>query len=181
MSSVPDHLYFNFEQFADNVFRFALSLTGDRHWAEDLTQDCFLKAHRNRNQLKDQNSAKAWLFQITANLWKDELKRKQIPVNDSKGVELPCKQAPPIDRQVEQENFQRIVDLMQDLPSQQRTVLFLSAVEQFSNSEIANLLGKTENTIKANLSIARKKMREKIIAAGIVKSEVAGQELPNRK
>ena len=43
-----------------------------------------------------------------------------------------------------------------------------SAVEQFSNSEIAKLLKRNESTNKANLSIARKKMRQQIVAIGIV-------------
>ena len=150
------------EQHIDAVFRFALSLSRDRHLAEDLTQECFLKAQLRVSQLQKKSDAKGWLFQILVNLWKDHLKKK-LRAKPWSGDLNPISKELPADRvQVQQEDLNRIILLMQTLPEQQRTVLFLKCVEGFSNSEIARLIGKTENAVKANLSIARKTMREKV-------------------
>ena len=46
------------------LLRSAWALTGSRAVAEDVVQDCFTSAWRFRNQLRDQNMARAWLFQI---------------------------------------------------------------------------------------------------------------------
>lgn len=151
----------NFEQFVDRVFRFALSLSGDRHVAEDLTQECFLRAYERIGQLQSEGAAKSWLFQILANLWKDQLKRKRVNVVDSDELEFSTGRHD--DKMIQQEAFDGLVRLMQTLPGKQRSVLFLSAVEQMSHGEISELLGMTANAVKANLSVARKVMREKIM------------------
>ena len=153
----------NIEQYVDNVFRFALSLTRDRHLAEDLTQECFLKAYQRKRQLRSQSAAKSWLFQILINLWKDHLKTNRDHASGSMELELLADYSRPDDKSVQRENYNWIVGQMQLLPDQQRTVLFLSAVEQLSNLMIAELVGSTMNSVKANLSIARKTMRQKLM------------------
>ncbi|MEM7454948.1 MAG: RNA polymerase sigma factor [Planctomycetota bacterium] len=149
----------NLEPFIDRVFRFALSLSRDRHLAEDLTQECFLRAVRSADQLKDELAIRSWLFRITLNLWKDYCKKKRISFHEG-DWDVPGAGLPPLERLVQIETRQSAIELMQTLPDKQRTVLFLSAVEQLSNSEIASLLNTNENAVKSSLSIARKRMRE---------------------
>src|SRR3989304_8552329 len=59
------------EEHVPRVYRFALRLTGNRHEAEDLTQETFLRAWRHRRRLRDRSAARVWLFAIAANLWRD--------------------------------------------------------------------------------------------------------------
>lgn len=153
----------NLEQYIDNVFRFALTLTSDRHLAEDLTQECFLRAHMRKKQLNNHAASRSWLFQILINLWKDHLKKKRIEPDESLELDFVPSGMPPQEAFVQQEQCKQIIGMMQSLPERQRAVLFLSAVERLTNREIAELLEASENTIKANLSIARKTMRKKIL------------------
>ena len=60
-----------------HVYRFALRLAGDPHLAEDLTQETYLRAWRGRRQLRSAQSARVWLFRISVNLWRDQLRRGQ--------------------------------------------------------------------------------------------------------
>lgn len=152
----------SFEKHLDSVYRFALSLSRNRHLAEDLTQDCFLRAHQRSSSLKSATATKSWLFQILVNLWKDHLKKKRLNTNEFAIESVFTNQDPQMLAQ-QNEQVHQLLDLMQTLPSRQRSVLHLSIVEQFSNSEIAVLLESTENSVKANLSIARNAMRKKIV------------------
>ena len=81
---------------------------------------------------------------------------------ESNGEQPAAKGKGPQGIAIHREEFGRILKTMQSLPDQQRNILHLRTVEQFSISEIAELLDVTQNNVKANLSIARKTMRKKI-------------------
>jgi RNA polymerase sigma-70 factor (ECF subfamily) len=55
------------------IFRFLLASTRDIDLAETLTQECFLKAHRNWSSFRGDSSAMTWLMRIAINLEKDQL------------------------------------------------------------------------------------------------------------
>lgn len=152
----------DFEKYVDNVFRFALSLSNDWHVAEDLTQECFLRAQQRQGQLQSALVVRSWLFKIVLNLWKDQLKKKKIDAVDGTDGDFQGREGRPDEGLSQRESCEQIVRLMQTLPNQQRSVLYLSSVEQFSNREIATLIQCSENSVKANLSIARKSLRKKL-------------------
>jgi RNA polymerase sigma-70 factor, ECF subfamily len=147
-----------------HVYRLALRLTGDRHRAEDLTQETFLRAWRGRQQLKDNRAERVWLFRIAANLWRDELRHSRtrggtmspLP-DDACGTE-----ATPDHAAETRESLDQALQLLDGLPVRQRTVLYLIAVEALSLNEVSNILGINTNTVKVNLSLARKRMREQL-------------------
>jgi len=152
-----------------HVYRLALRLTGDRHRAEDLTQETFLRAWKRREQLKDKRAERVWLFRIAANIWKDEL--RQISARGATVFPLPDN-APGAEPTPEQsaearESLERTLNLLNGLPVRQRTVLHLIAVEGLSPGEVASVLGINTNTVKVNLSLARKRMREQLAKATI--------------
>ena len=60
------------------IFRFLLSSTRDPDLAETLTQDCFLKAHRNWGSFRGESSAMTWLMRIAINLQKDHWRNRRM-------------------------------------------------------------------------------------------------------
>src|SRR6202161_1944620 len=60
------------------IFRFLLSSTRDVDLAETLTQDCFLKAHRNWGSFRGESSAMTWLMRIAINLQKDHWRNRRM-------------------------------------------------------------------------------------------------------
>src|SRR5271154_3214433 len=60
------------------IFRFLLSSTRDGDLAETLTQDCFLKAHRNWGSFRGESSAMTWLLRIAINLQKDYWRNRRM-------------------------------------------------------------------------------------------------------
>src|ERR1700687_1056378 len=60
------------------IFRFLLASTRDVDLAETLTQDCFLKAHRNWASFRGESSAMTWLMRIAINLQKDHWRNRRL-------------------------------------------------------------------------------------------------------
>src|SRR6201990_3012626 len=60
------------------IFRFLLASTRDVDLAETLTQECFLKAHRNWSSFRGESSAMTWLMRIAINLQKDHWRNRRV-------------------------------------------------------------------------------------------------------
>lgn len=149
-----------------DVYRLAMRMTRDVHRAEDLTQETFLRACQRGTQLKDSKAAKAWLFQIAVNLMNDAFRGKAG--SDSR-LSVLSEEVEPVDpdttpdSKIETiEELEFALELLDQLPERQRVVLYLIAVEDFSLSEVCEILKISSNTAKANLSITRKRMRTEL-------------------
>jgi RNA polymerase sigma-70 factor (ECF subfamily) len=155
------------EEWVPRVYRFALRLSNDPHTAEDLAQETFLRAWRHRNRLREERATRIWLFRITANLWGDQLRRSRSPVAragslaDHERAQVVDASVLPVLRLIsKKEELTRALQAMNALPPRQREVLYLSACEGLASAEIATVLGITAGAVKANLSLARKSMRQ---------------------
>lgn len=155
------------EEYVPRVYRFALRLTQNLQDAEDLTQETCLRAWRHRGRLRDLAAVRVWLFTIAANLWRDRLRRrKREPrVLDALGDDPQAPAAPPDREAMAREEHDRVVEAMDRLPPRQREVLFLHALEQLPLGEIAQVLGISVDAVKASLSLARRRMRERFQTA----------------
>lgn len=69
-----------FEAYRDQIRRYIANLVQDPVQAEDLVQDTFLRAHRNRESLRDPVALKAWLYRIATNVCCDHFRRLTSPV-----------------------------------------------------------------------------------------------------
>ena len=73
-----------YQSYFDPVYRYALSLSGSPHIAEEITQETFFKALRSLNQFQGRSSLKSWLCAIAKNLWlSEQRKRKDQPIDDA--------------------------------------------------------------------------------------------------
>lgn len=152
------------EEHVPRVWRFAIRLTADRHQAEDLTQETMLRAWRHRKQLRAPKVARVWLFRIAVNIWTDRLRQKRrAPEREDCSLD-DCRShvASPDQTATDREDVQRTLKALDGLPLRQREVLYLHACEGLSLAEIAEVLDTNSDTVKANLSLARKKMRSRL-------------------
>jgi RNA polymerase sigma-70 factor (ECF subfamily) len=104
-----------------------------------------------------------WLFQITANLWRDQLRRRRRHAKWQKSpraIVVVAEIRPDVIAQ-ERDEVARAVAAMDELPVKQRQVLYLRACEGLSIDEIAAVLEVTPGSVKSNLSLARKTMRRR--------------------
>jgi len=154
------------------IFRFLLSSTRDLDLAETLTQECFLKAHRNWGGFRGESTAMTWLMRIAINLQKDHWRNRRMQFwrqtrTNSVDLDEASEWLPSGERSVEQKLLAReqvghVWKAVADLSERQRTVFLLRYVEEQELSEIARATGLSEGTVKAHLSRALGKVRAEI-------------------
>ena len=154
------------------IFRFLLSSTRDVDLAETLTQECFLKAHRNWGSFRGESSAMTWLMRIAINLQKDHWRNRRLQFwrkTQTNAVELDeaSDWLPSGERSVEQqlmarERVAQVGKAVDGLSERQRTVFLLRYVEELELSEIARATGLNEGTVKAHLSRALVRVRAEL-------------------
>ena len=158
------------------IFRFLLASTRDVDLAETLTQDCFLKAHRNWSQFRGESSAMTWLMRIAINLQKDHWRNrrllfwrqastKAVDVDDASHW-LPSRESSQEQQLLAREKVAHVWRAVEDLSERQRTVFLLRYVEEMELSEIARTTGLSEGTVKAHLSRALARVRAELGGKG---------------
>jgi RNA polymerase sigma-70 factor (ECF subfamily) len=154
------------------IFRFLLSSTRDVDLAETLTQECFLKAHRNWGGFRAESSAMTWLMRIAINLQKDYWRNRRMQFwrhtrTNAVDMDEASEWLPSGERSVEQQLLARervgqVWKAVEGLSERQRTVFLLRYVEEQELSEIAQATGLSEGTVKAHLSRALGKVRAEL-------------------
>lgn len=149
--------------FKNKLFRLSLRLLADTDEAADAVQEVYLKLWKMRNKLHQYKSKEALAMTMTKNLCLDELKakrRQNLPLQDYDQAS----QTYTPERLTElRDAVANINLLMEKLPPQQKIVMHLRDIEQYDLKEIAAISGMSENAVRANLSRARKQIREQLI------------------
>lgn len=154
------------------IFRFLLASTRDPDLAETLTQECFLKAHRNWAGFRGDSSAMTWLMRIAINLQKDHWRNRRAQfwrltrtnaVDAAEASEwLPSGESSQEQRMLAHERVGQVWNAVDGLSERQRTVFLLRFVEELELSEIAHATGLSEGTVKAHLSRALMRVRTEL-------------------
>jgi len=143
-----------------DLYRYAYWLCGNDSLAEDLVQETFLRAWRALDTLKDEKSAKSWLFTIVRNEHA-RLYATQLPeFVDIEEVELP---APPRDCDPESRlEMQKFYKAIWALEPEYREPLVLQVLGGFNGDEIATQLNLNKNTVMTRLHRARRQLQHKL-------------------
>lgn len=124
-------------------------------------QEAFLKLWQNRQSLSNYRSVEALAMIITKNLCLDKLKssryRHTVPVEH---IETGVLQHSPQEYVESADHALIIRQIMSQLPEQQRMIMRLRDVEEYSFEEIEKMTGMCINYIRITLSRARKSVRE---------------------
>ena len=160
------------ERHRPQIFRFLLASTRDVDLAETLTQECFLKAHRNWASFRGESSAMTWLMRIAINLQKDHWRNRRMQFwrqtrTNSVDLDEASEWLPSGERSAEQkllaqEQVKRVWQSVKGLSERQRTVFLLRYVEEQELGEIAQATGLSEGTVKAHLSRALVRVRAEL-------------------
>src|ERR1700756_1220949 len=146
------------------IFRFLLASPRDVDLAETMTQECFLKAHRNWAGFRGESSALTWLMRIAINVQKDHWRNRRMQFwrhtrTNAVDVDEASDWLPSGERSPEQQLLARaqgeaVWRVVEKLSGRQKTVFLLRYVEEMEISEIARSAGLSEGTVKAHLSRA---------------------------
>jgi RNA polymerase sigma-70 factor (ECF subfamily) len=145
----------------DQMYNYAMYLTGERDEANDLLQETFLKAYRFYDKYEEGTNAKAWLYRIMRNTYINEYRRlKRLPdlVEFDEQISAPYF-APDVQRsatQFEGELFgDEIATAIARLPEKFKSVIMLRDVEDLPYEEIAEALDIPVGTVRSRLHRAR--------------------------
>jgi len=154
------------------IFRFMMASLRDRESAENLTQDCFVRAYQARHQFRGAASLTTWLMQIAANLIRDHENSRRLKfwrrhlgaVPDFAGLSdwIPDGQSSPEAAAAAREQVEAVWSAVRRLSERQRTVFLLRFVEEMDLQEIAAVTGMKEGTVKSHLFRALQAVRAKL-------------------
>lgn len=137
-----------FRQYADMIYRIALHNLSNSSDAEDILQEVCL-ALMTGSPPDDEPHLKRWLIRVTINKCKN-LKRSYWQRNRESLEDYTHLQAP---------ERPGIPDEIYKLSENHRNIIYLYYFEDYTVPEIAEILGKNENTVKSSLQRARKKLK----------------------
>ncbi|MEI8061682.1 MAG: RNA polymerase sigma factor [bacterium] len=160
-------------EYATPVYSFCVRLIGNEDDAKDLSQDIFVKIWRNLEKYDASKSLKAWIFTIARNTCYDWLRKKKNLVfsqmNTASGgddepvnFEETIHDEKPLQDElfIQKENAERVEKAIKILPQDQLEVVILHYTENLSFDEIAQILGKSINTVKSQNRRALEKMKK---------------------
>lgn len=146
----------------DSVYRFARSLAGDGTQAEDLAQEAFLRAFRARKRYKQGTNAKAYLFTIVKNLWRERGRKKmeETSLEDLAGPLASWEDiGDPEQALLQEESWAEVEKMFDQVPGDFRAILLLVDVEGLSYEEAASLTKLPVGTVKSRLARGRNHLK----------------------
>ncbi|BAD39892.1 sigma-70 family RNA polymerase sigma factor [Symbiobacterium thermophilum] len=169
-----DHLM---REYGTKVLHLAYSYLKDRHLAEDVAQEVFIKAYRNWENFRGESSAYTWLYRITVNLCRDKARsawwRRLLPTDDPRAAGTPVEPDTagddPEEAVVLSDQRERLLDYVMQLSDAYREVIILYYYHDLTTVEIAEVTGQNENTVKTRLFRARAMLKQMLQKGGVAR------------
>jgi len=146
----------------DRIFALGLALTGNRHDAEEVAQDTFLRAYRALGDYPPERVAelkqRAWLHRIALNVFRNRVRGKRPRLVELNGSE-PDRSAGPEEDVIRRAEIDALAARVACLPARYREAVVLRHVQELSYAEAAEALGQPVGTVKANVHRGLKILR----------------------
>lgn len=143
------------KRYANLIFRLAYTNLKNHHDAEDVLQDVSVALVRGNPPFEDEKHLKNWIVTATLNrcrdIYRSAWRNRTEPLEDYLALQAP--------------ETQSVMEELWQLPENYRNIIYLYYYEGFTIPEIAEILGKSPNTIGSGLQRARKKLK-KILTEG---------------
>ena len=156
------------------VFQVLYSLVRDRDLADNLTQDCFLRAYQKRATFRGEASVETWFLRIAINLardharnrriafWRSILPRTSRPAEEAAELEM-SDPSPSAERTLlAREQVAAVESALERISPQQRTAFSLRFFEELTLGEIARAMQLEVGTVKAHLFRAVSAVRNQL-------------------
>ena len=149
-----------YRQTSSAVYGFALSILRNKHDAEDVMHDAFIRAYSAAVSYKPSGTPMAWLLTIVRNLCYNRIRAGKVCEDIVEYENLAAASADDsIDRMV-------LEQAMEILDSEERQVVVLHALTGLKHREIADILEVPVGTVLSKYNRALKKMRKELEGKG---------------
>ncbi|KAA9016927.1 RNA polymerase sigma factor SigW [Niallia endozanthoxylica] len=160
------------ELYKDKVFQLSFRMLGNRHEAEDIAQEAFIRAYVNIQSYNINLKFSTWLYRIATNLCIDRIRKKKpdyyldAEVAGTEGLtmysQIPAKTPLPEDDVESLELQDTIQREISKLPEKYRTVIVLKYIEELSLNEISEILDMPLGTVKTRIHRGREALRKQL-------------------
>ena len=158
------------ERYGRQTYNYAYRLTGNEPDARDLTQEAFIRVFRAWESFREGTSFLSWIYRIVTNLYRDELRRRKgiftqpLPEDNQPQERVPDVEAhDPIATMHERQLSASMERALATLTSDQRAVVVLADVEEYSYQDIADTIGCSIGTVRSRLHRARAQLRKAVL------------------
>jgi RNA polymerase sigma-70 factor (ECF subfamily) len=153
------------------TYNYAYRLTGNESDARDLTQEAFIRVFRAWQSFREGTSFLSWIYRIVTNLHRDELRRRKgvfveaLP-EDNRPQTRPGLEAAhdPIATMHERQLSPVMERALKGMSDDQRVVVVLADIEEYSYQEIADIVGCSIGTVRSRLHRSREQLRRLVLA-----------------
>jgi RNA polymerase sigma-70 factor, ECF subfamily len=156
--------------YRSRIYRYVLLSLRDPDLAETVTQDCFLRAYKAREEFRGDCSIATWLTRIATNLIRDSTRSRKFQFWKAAGStaaevgavadRLRSPGLSPETSLMVREELRGVWDAVENLPGKQRSVFLLRFVEEMELPEIATAMGLHVGTVKSHLHRALAAVRK---------------------
>ncbi|MFN5310129.1 MAG: RNA polymerase sigma factor [Candidatus Kapaibacterium sp.] len=145
------------------VYSIALRYTKNNEDAQDIAQDVFVKAINSLKSFRGEASLKTWLYRITVNACKNEMRKKKLLrffdfANDDEEFDAVSPEPGPDQLHANVEFYRNVHKALAQLPEKQRETFALRYFDELTYEEISNILGTSVGGLKANYFQAVQKL-----------------------
>jgi len=158
-----------YDSYKDGIYSFIAGMTGDRHAAEDLTQEAFARAMAAAKGFEARALPKTWLFAIARNLALSHIASRRRRRNEEPGAldGFAADDASPSGMIEAKETSKALVLAVQGLTAAHREVFLMKTIDGMTYREIAETIGCPVGTAQSRFHYAVKELRRALSRQGV--------------
>ena len=153
-------------EFQDQLFRFAFFRTGSFADSQDIVQEVFIKFYQENSHLSSVKNIKFYLFKSISNACVDyhrKTRKLKFEVLDKLIQTSDLQEADALQNLIHREEYNRIEELLNELPNEQSEAISLRVLDNLSFAEIAAILDVPVTTVKSRFKYGIDKLKTKIV------------------
>ena len=160
------------ELYKDKIYYLGYRMLNNRHEAEDVVQETFLRVFKSLDRYDPGQKFSTWIYRIATNLSIDRLRKRKptysldADMNDQEGLDgysmLPSDDRTPESEFMISETKQTVYDAIESLPAKYKSVMILRYLQEMSLQEISDVLDIPVTTIKTRVHRGREFLRKKL-------------------
>ena len=152
-----------YEEYAQSVYRFLLSLTRNDDFAEELLSETFYQAFRNIDKFEGRCSLYSWLCRIGKNAWLRECRKNKKYSNITlEELRISDGRPSPEEQLIYKENYVKVMTALLKLSDTYRDVFILHAIGDVKLKDIADMYGKTESWARVTYFRAKQQIVQEV-------------------
>ncbi|WP_170006003.1 RNA polymerase sigma factor SigW [Bacillus fonticola] len=160
------------ELYKDSVYHLCFRMLGNRHEAEDLAQEAFVRAYVNIHTFHTNKKFSTWLYRIATNLCIDWIRKRKpdayldAEVSGTEGLTMYSQVAANVEKPeevIERSEMQQLIHKeIVNLPEKYRAVIILKYLKECSLQEISEMLELPLGTVKTRIHRGREALRKQL-------------------